>query len=495
MEAVQKSHEPPNFMIFNSLNNTLSTLSLKKLAGLILACLLSMFVAIPEAAAQCGTAGVADVFVSYEGCAEAKSGGTNITSLSPAVPVGTASGDLLITSISVDGSHTIVAPAGWTTIENNLVGAGAVTLGVFFRVAGAGEPANYTFSWTGNERAISIMMRFTNATGNLISANNSGATGAPQAPTIDTNGNATAANNLILRLAAWDDDDEANNPAVIIPGHININQDQASGGAASSSGSAAFVQQPIAGFSGTADFAIGNEQWATVTVAIEPGPAVALPFFCPGIDGSVVAGQLVVLQQCTEFKGGTNAAPINIDKPSLAVEGDLLLAVIHTDGNELPFNIAPTADGFTLLRQDEGQGVTFAIYAKFVSSTEPASYAWNLANNEQRIAYILLFTGASGKVIPNPVIPFNEAISASPLSPGIVTTIANTLVLRMAVSDDDDVSINLNPTIPGGAPEFNNIISTSSSEAGRAVSSQAVYRNAAAPGAQGTAAFAINSAN
>lgn len=461
------------------------------MAGLLLACFITLFMAVPEAQAQCGSPGVADAYISYEGCTEAKSGGSNVTSLSPAVPAGTVSGDLLITSISVDGSHVINTPAGWTAIDNNVVGAGAVTLGVFYRVADGTEPGSYSFSWTGGERAISIMMRFSNATGNFVFATNTGSTGAPQAPSVNTTGNTEDENNLILRLAAWDDDDQPNNPAVIIPGHTNINQDQGSGGAASASGAAAFVQQPAAGASGTADFAVGSEQWATMTVALEPNPPVALPFYCPGTDGAIGVGQLVVLEQCTQFLGGTNAVQITIDKPALAQEGDLMIAVINTDGNELPLATAPTADGFTLVREDEGDGITFAIYSKFVGTGEPANYTWNLSSNERRIAYIVLFTGASGRIIPDPVIPFNEGTSASPLIPAITTAVANTLVLRLSTNDHSDVVINPAEILPGGTPAFTNITSVYSDTAAGAVSAQGVYRNAATAALYGTENFSL----
>ena len=473
---------------------------MRKLAGLMLACFITMFVMVPEAEAQCGTGGVLNAYVSYEGCTETKSGGTNVTSLNIAVPAGTASGDLLIASISTDGNRTINTPAGWTALDNSVVGAGAVTLGVFSRVAGGSEPGSYTFSWTGGERAIGIIMRFTNATGNLVFATNSGFNGAPQAPSVNTTttmgGNTEDENNLILRLAAWDDDDEQNNPFSIIGGHTNINQDQASGGNSSSSGSAAFIQQATAGASsGTANFSNGNEQWATMTVALEPNAPVPIPFFCPGIDGAITGGQLVVLEQCTQFKSGFDDDAITIDKPSLAAEGDLMIAVVNTDGSEIPFTISPVADGFTLIRQDESGGITFAIYSKFVGSAEPANYTWDLASDEQRIAYIMLFTGASGKILPDPTIPFNSGTNASPLSPAITTAINNTLVLRMATSDDDDISINPSVVIPGGAPPFVNITSDSSGLFGSAVSTQAVYRNAETAGTFGTENFTINTAN
>lgn len=212
--------------------------------------------------------------------------------------------------------------------------------------------------------------------------------------------------------------------------------------------------------------------------------------YCPFTDGSIGAGQLVVMEQCTQFQGGDTNDGIIIDKPSLAQEGDLLVVVINTDGDELPFTIAPTADGFTLVQENEGGGITFAIYSKFVGSSEPVNYTWDLSSNEQRYAYMLLFSSASGNIS---TVPFSQGISAAASTPAITTTIANTLLLRMAVSDDDDIAIN-----PAGdlLPGFNNIISNSSSVgASGNISVQAVYSNAPTATLYGAESFTINTSD
>ncbi|GAB3248876.1 DUF6701 domain-containing protein [Chitinimonas naiadis] len=76
---------------------------------------------------------------------------SNATALAIAVPVpaGTVSGDVLIAQIAASkASETITAPAGWTAIRSNsqtLLSAG-MTQAIFYRVAGASEPASYSFS-------------------------------------------------------------------------------------------------------------------------------------------------------------------------------------------------------------------------------------------------------------------------------------------------------------------------------------------------------------
>ena len=74
------------------------------------------------------------------------------TTLKVARPSGTASGDLMLASIDVLlgpidalGAPPITAPAGWTFLRADASGT-ALTKATYWRVAGAGEPAAYV--WT-----------------------------------------------------------------------------------------------------------------------------------------------------------------------------------------------------------------------------------------------------------------------------------------------------------------------------------------------------------
>ena len=65
-------------------------------------------------------------------------------------PSGTISGDVLLAQIVVyDGTGTNVptAPTGWTLIRNNSVNGGnKMTSWMYYKVAGAGEPASYSWN-------------------------------------------------------------------------------------------------------------------------------------------------------------------------------------------------------------------------------------------------------------------------------------------------------------------------------------------------------------
>jgi len=63
------------------------------------------------------------------------------------VPTGTVQNDVMVASITVrPNTVTITAPAGWTLVRRvNQTTGNAQSLAVYYRVAGAAEPANYTW--------------------------------------------------------------------------------------------------------------------------------------------------------------------------------------------------------------------------------------------------------------------------------------------------------------------------------------------------------------
>ncbi|GAB5499209.1 MAG: hypothetical protein PsegKO_15200 [Pseudohongiellaceae bacterium] len=231
----------------------------------------SAFSAIPEAQAACPDtfSAVGGQLVQLLSCTETKNNGFNNT-MDVAVPAGTNSGDLLITSVSVDGNQTFNAVAGWTLIGQT-ASSGSATLGVYSRVSDGAEPANYAFTWSGNGVSIATMKRFTGASGLVQTTTNTGTGTSPTAPSVNT----VVDRSMILRLGGFDDADMAVDPATIMSGHTNIGQDDA--GFVffffdfEISSSAAFRYRATPGASGTANFSLtASEEWNTRSIAIEP---------------------------------------------------------------------------------------------------------------------------------------------------------------------------------------------------------------------------------
>jgi hypothetical protein len=194
------------------------------------------------------------------------------TSLDIARPPGTGSGDLLIATLATDGSTvgSMSPPAGWSVIDLT-VQSGGVTYGVWWKLAGASELANYTFSWSGGESAYGTVMRFTghDASNPIdVFTNSGGSSSTPTSPAVTT----TVPNAMILRLGGFDDDD-IDTDVTGLTGHTTITMDDTGNGPSTTSSGAGYVLQPSAGSSGTSNFALtASEEYRAVTIAIRPAP-------------------------------------------------------------------------------------------------------------------------------------------------------------------------------------------------------------------------------
>ncbi|MCH7229043.1 SdrD B-like domain-containing protein, partial [Haloferula sp. A504] len=75
------------------------------------------------------------------------------TTLTPAKPAGTIENDVMIASIAFDkgSDRTITVPAGWNLIRRTDSG-NELGLATYYKIAGASEPANYTFSMDADEK-------------------------------------------------------------------------------------------------------------------------------------------------------------------------------------------------------------------------------------------------------------------------------------------------------------------------------------------------------
>jgi hypothetical protein len=197
---------------------------------------------------------------------------SNGTSLVINKPAGTATGDLLIAAVATDGNTatSLTPPTGWNVVHV-ADQSGAVTFGVWWKLAGASEPGSYNFTWSGSEHAYGWVMRFTGhdpASPVHASSNDAGSGSAPASPSVTT----TVDNALILRLGGFDDDDiNAGDPG--LSGHTAINMGDSGNGPTTASGGSGYVLQPAAGDSGTSAFTLtGSEEYVTVTLAIAPAP-------------------------------------------------------------------------------------------------------------------------------------------------------------------------------------------------------------------------------
>jgi hypothetical protein len=192
---------------------------------------------------------------------------TGTTTASVTRPTGTAAGDLLLAAIAVNGNRkaSLVAPTGFSLIDLNDEST-TVTLGVYWKVATASEPASYAFSWSGNDRAVAWVVRVSNQfVGNPITTftTGNGSSAAPSAPAAGT----TLDQSLVMRFGAFDRDAvTAGNPG--LAGHTPLLMTAANTQVSAGCG---WEIQRRAGDCGAAAFALTNaEPFRTMTVVVAP---------------------------------------------------------------------------------------------------------------------------------------------------------------------------------------------------------------------------------
>lgn len=193
------------------------------------------------------------------------------TSINGSRPAGTASGDLLIAIMTTDGGgETLTAPGGWTVVTGNI--GSNHTSRSWYKIAGASEPASYTFTVGSNEAMTIGILRLSGhdlASPINVFGISTGASTSPTAPSVTT----TVNDALILRYYGADDDDYTGDDTGYPPAHTGIYRRQ-SGGTRECHQGAAYTTQLSAGTTGTAAFSQNQgEQWSAVTIAIAPLPA------------------------------------------------------------------------------------------------------------------------------------------------------------------------------------------------------------------------------
>jgi len=163
--------------------------------------------------------------LSYEGGTETKAG-TDTTSVTVSTPPATSAGDLLVAAVATDGdtSLTLAPPGGqgWTQVSLNDY-INEVTLGAWWKLAGASEPGTHQFTWSGAEQAYAWIMRFTGhdpADPVDVFSTNSANSSSPSSPAVTT----AVDNALVLRLGAFDCDDITED-APGLTGHTAITMD------------------------------------------------------------------------------------------------------------------------------------------------------------------------------------------------------------------------------------------------------------------------------
>ena len=96
---------------------------------------------------------------------------TGASTLVLPLPAGTAAGDVLLAAVTVRGTPTISA-SGWTQVRRDSRTT-TFTQAVFYHVAGASEPASYTFTFNSSQTAVGTIVAYSGVdTASPIAAQN-----------------------------------------------------------------------------------------------------------------------------------------------------------------------------------------------------------------------------------------------------------------------------------------------------------------------------------
>jgi type II secretory pathway pseudopilin PulG len=213
-----------------------------------------------------------EVSVTYGGYADANLA-TDGTSITIPKPAGTAQGNYLVAAVAADGTASTMgwaSSSGWNSIFPST--PMAPSLGIWYKTAGASEPASYTFSWSTPEQAYGWIMRLTGGSPTLVGFQPDWKTSSTPTCLSVTPSGPFGGSILILRLGAFSGDAiTVGNPG-LPSDHNSITMNRSNTGSGSVSGGAGYKQQAGVGPSGTADFSLtSSKPYETVSIPIWSG--------------------------------------------------------------------------------------------------------------------------------------------------------------------------------------------------------------------------------
>lgn len=142
----------------------------------------------------------------------------------------------------------------------------------------------------------------------------------------------------------------------------------------------------------------------------------------------------------SKAEASDTTSSLAIGKPTGTVQSDFLLATISARGNTI---ITPPTGWTQVLRQNNGMNVTLAVFYRVVGATDGSSYSFGLNRSVKVAGAILRYTGADPSA-PINVSGFTTGDNNSPTAPAVTTTVADTMVVRIAGIDNDSLA-----SVPG----------------------------------------------
>ena len=324
------------------------------------------------------------------------------------VPSGTVASDVMVASIAIKpNTATITAPAGWTLKRRtDNANATASSLAIYYRVAGASEPASYTWTLSANTGSAGGIQTFSNVdTQNPIDIDlgQNTASGLTHAsPTVAT----TLTNTMLVTshefasAATWTPPvgmtEAVDTASVAVPNSGGISLE------------ANYAIQSAAGATGTKTATASNDADAGNAHILALRPLIT---FRAASSASAASGNLV------------------INAPSGTVSSDVLIASIAVRPNTATIT-APS--GWTLQRRTDNANASassLAVYYKVAGGSEPSSYTWTLSANTGSAGGIESFANVDTSAPVNIDGGQNTASALTHNTPTVTTTVTSAMLV------------------------------------------------------------------
>ncbi len=345
-------------------------------------------------ATQASAASQVGVTPSFVASASASSGAAVSNSITVARPTGTAAGHVLIGHLVLKGTVTsgTTPPPGWTLLDLRVTtGANPLTQMVYWRVASAGEPASYTWTWPINVRVAAAIIAVSNAEPinpfDVWAANTAVNNATINLPILTT----TSANTLLVALLGSSRGSSHDTPTGMTERYdLNALPTGQPANGITASGATQLQAAPGSTGSKSATIAGGAADNVAHLLALRPRGALTLAVPAGTVAGDVMVAS-VAYRPCSNTSGG--ACSTTITPPS----GWTLVRAVNTTTG------AGTA----------GYGSRLLIYYRVATAAEPASYVWYFGGTPVHAGAVGGIVSFSGVDTANPIVAEEGQVTAS----------------------------------------------------------------------------------
>lgn len=192
----------------------------------------------------------------------------------------------------------------------------------------------------------------------------------------------------------------------------------------------------------------------------------------------------VVYEGFAEARLASSGTSLAVPKPAGTAAGDLLVAMVATDGGTA-WSMTPPPGWTPVTVEDRAGKVSFGVWWRVASGSEGSDYSFTWSGGEEAYGAVLRFTGH------DPASPINDSAtsqgkSSSPTSPAVTTTVADALIVRLGGFDGPDITVDA-PGLTGHTA----VTMDRSSSGSNAAAGAAGYVAQASAGSSGSSDFAL----